>query len=333
MVGHVNARGKITAIFVSSAGFVLGASALAVSAPGCAGGRSADPAGAPATPAGQASAPGSASGTAPATEPSAEPSAEPSGEDLVALSLLADRAAVVPGQPLTLAARFDIDPEWHIYWENPGESGLATEVKLEAPAGFEVGPVRFPGPVAFSSPGPVTSYGYAGSVLLSAPVQVAKTLAAQGSVTFTADAFWLACRDTCVRGQGKATLTLPVLAPGSKPPTVEAEAARVWSEHTARLPRPWPADAGARQAWEKGPDGPLLVLRLPARLTSGENLVFYPSAEDQLAVTGQEQVMDGADVMLRVSYRAGAVPARVRGVVGASEVFFRLDVSGPAAGN
>lgn len=327
MVGHVTASGKITTTFVLG----LGASVLGAS--GCAGGRSAEPAGAPATPGGPESASGSTPGTAPSAAAAPETPPEPSGEDLVALSLLADRAAVVPGQPLTLAARFDIDPEWHIYWENPGESGLATEVKLEAPEGFEVGAVRYPGPIAFSSPGPVTSYGYAERVLLSAPVQVARTLAAQGSVTFTADAFWLACRDTCVRGQGKATLTLPVLAPGSKPPPVEAGAEAALREHTARLPRPWPADAGARHAWEKGPDGPLLVLRLPARLASGENLVFFPSTADQLGVTGQEQVMDGADVMLRVSYRAGSVPARVRGVVAAGEVFFRLDVSGPAAGN
>jgi thiol:disulfide interchange protein DsbD len=230
---------------------------------------------------------------------------------------------------VTLAARFDIDPEWHIYWENPGESGLATEVTFEAPAGFEVGPVRYPGPVAFSSPGPVVSYGYAGRVLLSAPVEV--PAGAQGSATFTADAFWLACRESCVRGQGKATLTLPVLAPGREPPAgAEADRA-VLGEHTARLPRPWPA--GARHAWEKGPAGPVLVLRLPARLASGENLVFFPSTADQLAVTGQEQVIDGADVVLRVAYRADPVPARARGLLGAGDIFYQLDVSGPAAGN
>ena len=317
MVGHVRASGKITAIFVLC--FVPAASAFTVSASGCAGGGNPGPASAPATPA----APDSAG---------AAPAAEPSGEELVALSLIADRAAVVPGQPLTLAARFDIDPEWHIYWENPGESGLATEVTFEAPAGFEVGPVRYPGPVAFSSPGPVVSYGYAESVLLSAPVKA--PAGAQGSATFEADAFWLACRESCVRGQGKATLTLPVLAPGREPPAAEAEADRAaLSEHTARLPRPWPADAGARHAWEKGPAGPMLVLRLPARLASGANLVFFPSTDDQLAVTGQEQVIDGTDAVLRVTYRADPVPVRARGLLGAGAFFYQLDVPGPAAGH
>lgn len=316
MVGHVRASGKITAIFVLC--LVLGAG---VSAPGCAGGRSAEPASAPAPAVAQA--------------PPAAASAEPSGEDLVAFSLIADRAAVVPGQPITLAARFDIDPEWHIYWENPGESGLATEVTFEAPEGFAVGPVRYPGPVAFSSPGPVVSYGYAGTVLLSAPVEVPKSLAAGDHATFQADAFWLACRDSCIRGQGKAELKLPVLASGREALPPEADRALL-GQHEARLPRPWPADAGARHTWEKGPnpgDGPVLVLRLPARLTSGANLVFFPSTDDQLVVTGQEQIIDGADVVLRVNYRAIPASARARGLLGVDDTFYQLDVPGPAAGN
>lgn len=266
--------------------------------------------------------------------------AEPSGDELVALSLIADRVAMRPGESLTLAARFDIDPGWHIYWENPGESGLATEVTFEAPEGFEVGAVRFPGPVAFTSPGPVVSYGYAGTVLLSAQVEVPHAAWEQGPATFTAKAFWLACRDTCVRGQGKATLTLPVPRGTTVYPLLSAEHAAkdgaeraLLKEHLARLPRPWPAEAGARQAWEKGADGPLLVLRLPARLASGANLVFFPSAADQLGVAGQEQVIDGTDVVLRVQYRADPAPQRARGLLGVGDIFYQLDVAGPVAGN
>ena len=28
-----------------------------------------------------------------------------------------------------LAVEFTIAPKWHIYWENPGQSGLATELE------------------------------------------------------------------------------------------------------------------------------------------------------------------------------------------------------------
>src|SRR5688572_716189 len=83
----------------------------------------------------------------------------PAGEELVRLHLLADVTRVAPGQELTVAARLDIEPGWHIYWSNPGESGLPTEVELVAPPGFQVGAVRYPGPNRFESPGEITSYG------------------------------------------------------------------------------------------------------------------------------------------------------------------------------
>jgi DsbC/DsbD-like thiol-disulfide interchange protein len=308
MVGHVRASGKITAMFALGVG-ALSAAAGAGATGGCgAGGR------------GQGAAGQAATGSV----------AEPSGEDLVALSLVADTAGAVPGQPLILAARFDIDPGWHLYWENPGESGLATEARFTAPPGFAIGPVRYPGPARFVSPGPVESYGYAGSVLLSAPVHVPATLEG-GTVSFTVEAFWLACRESCVRGSGKAELSLPVAALGSAPVPAGAGEA-LMDAHLARLPRPWPT--GGRHAWEASAEGAVLVLGLPESLARGAALTFFPATEDQLAVIGQEPAVTGGGAEVRVRYRTA--PARVRGVLGAGDVFYRIELAGPAgelAGN
>jgi DsbC/DsbD-like thiol-disulfide interchange protein len=304
MVGHVRASGKITAMFALG----LGALSATAGAGGCGGGgRGAGETG----PAGQ-------------PQPATGNAAEPSGEDLVALSLVADTAVAVPGHPLILAARFDIDPGWHLYWENPGEAGLATEASFTAPPGFTIGPVRYPGPVRFVSPGPVESYGYAGSVLLSAPVHVPATLEG-GTASFAVEAFWLACRESCVRGSGKAELSLPVAALGSAPAPAAATAA-LMDAHLARLPRPWPASG--RHAWEAGAEGPVLVLGLPASLAGGQALTFFPSSEDQLAVIGQEQAVTDGGVEVRVRYRAA--PARVRGVLGAGDVFYLVELAGPS---
>jgi DsbC/DsbD-like thiol-disulfide interchange protein len=298
MVGHVRASGKITTMFALGVG-ALGVGALM--AAGCAGKRGAGPAG---------------------SQPVAASAAEPSGDDLVALSLVADAAAAGPGQPLILAARFDIEPGWHLYWENPGEAGLATEASFTAPPGFAIGPVRYPGPIRFTSPGPIESYGYAGSVLLSAPVHVPATQEG-GTVSFAVEAFWLACRESCVRGGGKAELILPVAALGSAPaPAHQA----LMDAHAARLPRPWPASGS--HAWEASAEGAVLVLGLPASLAGGADLTFFPSTEDQLAVVGQQQAVTEGGAAVRVHYRAA--PERVRGVLGAGDVFYRIELAGPA---
>lgn len=269
---------------------------------------------------------GCGGGAAPASvdEPAAEVGPEPDGEELVALSLVADAAAFVPGQPLILAARFDIEPGWHLYWENPGEAGLATEASFSAPSGFAIGPVRYPGPMRFVSPGPVESYGYADTVLLSAPVHVPASFE-QGTASLAVEAFWLACRESCVRGSGKAELILPAAVPAAGSAAAPAHQA-LMDEHEARLPRPWPADA--RHAWEDSPEGPVLVLGLPAHLAGGADLTFFPSVDDQLGVSGQEPAMSDDGAIVRVRYRAA--PARVRGVLGAGDDFYRIELAGPA---
>jgi DsbC/DsbD-like thiol-disulfide interchange protein len=297
MVGHVRARGKITAMFALASGLI------ALGPTGCTGGRGAS----------------RTDTTAAAGKPGDTAAAEPGG-DLVALSLVADSAAVLPGGTLILAARFDIDPGWHIYWENPGEAGLATEARFTTPAGFTVGTVRYPGPTDFTAPGPVQSFGYAGYVLLSAPVLVPASIAGK-TASFTVDGSWLACREECVRGSGTAELTLPVAAMGSAPAPANQD---LINAHAARLPQPLPATAS--HSWTTGAEGPVLLLELPTRQTRDARLVFFPSTADQLAVTGQEQT--GA--ALRVRYRGS--PARARGVLGAGEVFYLIDLPGPLAG-
>ena len=38
----------------------------------------------------------------------------------------------------------EVEPGWHVYWMNPGDSGAPTTVSLTLPPGFTAGPVRFP---------------------------------------------------------------------------------------------------------------------------------------------------------------------------------------------
>ena len=62
---------------------------------------------------------------------------------------------------------FDLDPGWHLYWRDPGESGLATRLEWSIPgAGLE--PIAWPVPAVFrESEGLFTTYGYQGRVLLA----------------------------------------------------------------------------------------------------------------------------------------------------------------------
>lgn len=66
---------------------------------------------------------------------------------------------------------FDLEPGWHIYWRNPGETGLAPSLALSAQR-HRVAEVAWPAPETFrEADGLFTTYGYADHVLLSAAIQ------------------------------------------------------------------------------------------------------------------------------------------------------------------
>jgi thiol:disulfide interchange protein DsbD len=90
-----------------------------------------------------------------------------------------------------LALVFDIEPGWHIYWLNPGDTGMATTATL-TPALDEA---RFPGPERFvDAETEFVTYGYAGRTALFFELPSAGT----EGLTFNASAKWLACRERCV---------------------------------------------------------------------------------------------------------------------------------------
>ena len=143
-------------------------------------------------------------------------------EKHVAVDVLADTTAVTPGRPFTVGVRFKIDPGWHVYWTNPGDSGLATRVTLDLPTGYTAGPVQYPAPAVIKLPGDIVNYGYEDEVMLLVPVTPAQDAAAGQAVTIKAKASWLVCQDNCIPGKGTASVTVPVQATGATAANADA---------------------------------------------------------------------------------------------------------------
>jgi len=150
----------------------------------------------------------------------------------VSARLLASTSAVVPGREFLLGVHLTIEKGWHVYWKNPGEAGLPTQVQWQLPEGFKAGPLRWPVPIRFTMPGDITSFGYQGTVLLTAEVATPKDLKEGEKADLAAKVSWLACKDRCVLGEADLRLTLPV-AKEAEP--VDASLFRRWSE---RVPQP-----------------------------------------------------------------------------------------------
>ncbi len=168
----------------------------------------------------------------------AAPAWADAGPDHVRVDLLADTSAVQPGRPFTVAIRFRIDPGWHIYWTNPGDSGLPTRVKLDLPPGFTAGPVQYPVPAVLRLPGGITDYGYEGRATLLQAVMPPTVLPA--TVRLTAHVDYLVCREDCLPGAATADLELTTSGPA------DPDHAAAFAASRAALPRPFEPGAGTR---------------------------------------------------------------------------------------
>ena len=96
-------------------------------------------------------------------------------ETLVQFELIANTPTLQPKQEATLGALFHIEKGWHVYWVNPGESGLPTKIKLEEGQGVVLGAPHFPGPVSFDSTGEIINYGYHTELLVPSPSSRTRT--------------------------------------------------------------------------------------------------------------------------------------------------------------
>lgn len=117
---------------------------------------------------------------------------------------------VQAGQTVWLGLQITHQPHWHTYWQNPGDSGLPTQLHWTLPAGLTVGDIAWPLPKKIPI-GTLANYGYEGSVLLSVPVTVGPDFKAPvvGPLKMALHAEWLVCRQECIPQTGEFSLNLP----------------------------------------------------------------------------------------------------------------------------
>jgi DsbC/DsbD-like thiol-disulfide interchange protein len=149
------------------------------------------------------------------------------------VELISERPTSSPGRPLWVGVLFRLDQGWHIYWQNPGDSGEPPKVQWDLPAGFAAGPIRWPQPIRLGG-GSVIDYGYEGQVLLMAPIEGHSTPNATSIPSLSANVKYIVCRDVCIPGKAQVRLSAPASG--------DWAAWRALFEQTrAQLPEPAPA--------------------------------------------------------------------------------------------
>src|SRR6202171_1815877 len=238
----------------------------------------------------------------------------------VEAEIVAEQSALIPRRPTTVALRLVMERGWHTYWQNAGDSGLPTTLAWKLPDGLKAGPIQWPAPHALPV-GPLVNYGYEGEVLLLSEIAAVPDFLSGKTVTLSARADWLVCKEICIPEGGDLSLSLPVRANAAQ---VQRDAR--WSDAIAkaRATLPRPADDWSVTATGRGSTGELHLavqgVPTPGRESSvhiaGSHLFPYVEVQSE-ASAAQSLTRQGADWSMSLpvaSQRVGEFK-RVAGVL------------------
>lgn len=194
--------------------------------------------------------------------------AEPIQTEGATIELIAETQQAVPGEILTVALRMVQEPHWHVYWTNPGSSGLPMEIEWTLPEGVTAGEIQWPAPERISLGG-LVSYAYEDTVLFMVSISVPADYA-EDTLSLQAEASWLICKDFCLPGDAELSLSLPV-ADQAEP----SDHAGAFIDARAALPERSGAWEFASALDEVGKQLDLVVARDGETLSDAKELYFY----------------------------------------------------------
>jgi thiol:disulfide interchange protein len=234
-------------------------------------------------------------------------------DEHITATLIADQDSVSPGATLTLGVQFTLEPGWHIYWKNPGDSGLPPRFSWSSNSdSVAVRDPLWPYPQRLVT-GPLVNYGY-GDVLIPFPASVSST-ANGSSVTVSLALEWLVCKDECLPGEGTLRLSLPLTTKSGYPSKDSKLFERAYERVPKQLDR-------VSIAVEEQPEHLTIALIPIEQRQFPHDLVFFPEDRRIIANASPQEITRDGDVLRITLARdpSNTEPVdRIRGVLVSSQ--------------
>ena len=232
-------------------------------------------------------------------------SAQTSPPTHIAPSLVAETQRPAAGSQVTLAFAMKPAPQWHGYWQNPGDAGLPTRVVWTAPKGVTFGPLAYPVPQPLLIAG-LMNYVYESDYAQLVTVNVPRGLAPGTRLPISAKLDWLACNpSTCVPEGATLSIVLTV-GDGVVAPDGRAQFDR-WR---AALPKP----LGAPAHYEVTNGRFRLELPLPAAIDTSR-AYFFAGTDNAIDYAAPQTVTHDRDRLVIETKARPTPPAKIDGLV------------------
>lgn len=242
---------------------------------------------------------------------------EREGRRLVTAELISD--ALSTERSFTVGIRFTLEPEWYLYWKNPGDAGLPIEVHWELPAGWTAEELQLPIPSKFVHDD-VTAFGYKKEVILLATINPTPE-PAKGPVKARLD--WLVCRESCLRGGTSVSLEV-----SRQPPESRAKASSFLKESRSRLPGTQKESGVLFQEARLVSDGEQWTFAV--RFENGvadEVEDFYPELTDGIFVDFQSISVRDKELRFTFARQAETIqPRAFRGLLVTKEFAYEVEI-------
>jgi thiol:disulfide interchange protein DsbD len=205
---------------------------------------------------------------------------------------------------------FKLEPGWHVYWQNAGDSGEPPHIQWTLPNGITAGEMQFPAPSRLPL-GPLMDFGYENEVLFPFSLDVANS-AKPGPLALHAKVNWLVCREVCI--PGKAELEADRVLPATPVQVAELSPDKeIYDRLVGQLPKSLPSTETA--VFQPTATGFRLAVATGQRETQA---VFFPEDENILDNPAPQPVTPNATGLildLKKDPNLTASPAQLKGVI------------------
>src|SRR5262249_48086827 len=147
---------------------------------------------------------------------------------------ISEANSVHVGQKFWIVLHIKLQPGWHTYWKNPGDSGMPPQLTWTLPNGFVASGIRFLAPDR-EAVGPLVDYAYSDNAYYLTSVTPPPILHPGMAAIFAVKARWLVCKDICVPESGDLSIALPT---AQKPEVEGSNDSALVADLVNRLPIP-----------------------------------------------------------------------------------------------